>query len=88
MAMFFGETAKISYIHGQPKIENERIYYPLYHPAAVLRSPTLKETMENDFLRLRDIIDNYQSYVAADAHAQDDPSHPTPPSKPQQLSLF
>ncbi|PJF42848.1 MAG: uracil-DNA glycosylase [Phototrophicales bacterium] len=82
MALFFGETAKISAIHGQPKVENGRIYYPLYHPAAVLRNPLLRATMEADFWRMREIIDNVERYLSGDNNDSTSPQHP------QQLSLF
>ena len=41
MARFF-PSGKISKIHGQPKFADGRIYYPLFHPAAVLRNPSLR----------------------------------------------
>lgn len=89
MAMFFGDSAKISYIHGQPKVDNGRVYYPLYHPAAVLRSPALRPVMEEDFLRMRDIIDNYEQYVSrGDTDTPAESSKNDPPPRPEQLSLF
>ena len=84
MAQFF-DNAKISQIHGQPLTKNGRIYYPLYHPAAVLRSPALKVVMQEDFKRIQDIIANFDDYLS---QQEDAPEEDPPPEPPQQLSLF
>jgi uracil-DNA glycosylase len=55
MGMFF-PNARISAIHGQPKYGTLRAYYPLYHPAAVLRDGNLRPVMESDFARLLDVV--------------------------------
>ena len=78
MALFFSKNARISRIHGQPKYANERIYYPLYHPAAVLRNPSLRPVMEEDFKRIQVLIDEYDQHGPVDEE----------PPPPQQLSLF
>jgi len=46
----------ISKIHGQPKRADGRIYYPLYHPAAVLRSDKLRPQMDKDFQRIPSLL--------------------------------
>ncbi len=79
MALFFSKNARITKIHGQPLRANNRIYYPLFHPAAVLRNPNLRPAMEADFKRMLTLIEE-----AANAPDPDEP----PPSPPQQLSLF
>ena len=81
MALFFSKDARITKIHGQPLRANNRIYYPLFHPAAVLRNPNLRPAMEADFKRMLTLIDE-----VANAPTPDDPDEP--PSSPQQLSLF
>lgn len=83
MAQFFS-NAKISQIHGQPMAKNGRVYYPLYHPAAVLRSPALKVVMEEDFKRMKDIIEDFEAHLIEEDPPEEDP----PPEPPQQLSLF
>src|SRR5690606_7810809 len=55
MNMFF-PNARISNIHGQPKYGVARAYYPLFHPAAVLRDDNLRPVMADDFARLLDVI--------------------------------
>src|SRR4029450_8921242 len=51
MGRYFPEGT-ITHIHGQQKYDGGRAYYPLYHPAAVLRNPSWQEPMEADFRRL------------------------------------
>lgn len=85
MAKFFPD-GKISKIHGVPKKEEGRIYYPLFHPAAVLRNPALREPMEEDFKRMKKLLEELK---ASEPDNDDDaPPPPPPPEKPQQLSLF
>jgi DNA polymerase len=80
MAKFFPD-GKISQIHGQPLRKDGRIYYPLFHPAAVLRNPSLKDVMEEDFRRMKDLLKEFES-------KPDEPPPPPPPEPPKQLSLF
>lgn len=85
MAKFFPD-GKISKIHGVAKKEEGRVYYPLFHPAAVLRNPALREPMEEDFKRMKKLLEELR---AAEPDNDDDaPPPPPPPEKPQQLSLF
>ena len=78
MARYFPE-AKISQIHGQPKEINGRLIVPMYHPAAALHQPSLRETVKSDFAKLPGLI---ESGVSAD------PPDDTDGSDPEQLSLF
>lgn len=55
MSMFF-PNEKISRIHGQPKFGTRRAYYPLYHPAYILRNGTKRPEMEEDFARIPDLL--------------------------------
>jgi uracil-DNA glycosylase family 4 len=79
MALFFPKNARISKIHGDPLRKGGRIYYPLFHPAAVLRNPNLRPVMEEDFKRMLDLIKEVEE---AGGTIEDEP----PP--PKQLSLF
>lgn len=79
MALFFPPTARISKIHGQPKRANGKIYYPLFHPAAVLRNPNLRPVMQDDFKRILTLLEEIKQ---AGGTIDDEP----PP--PRQLSLF
>ncbi len=83
MERFFpGE--KISRIHGKPKKYRGRIYYPLFHPAAILRSPSLRPVMEDDFRRMKQLLDEFEGMV----DEEPPPDEPPPPPPPEQLSLF
>lgn len=86
MARYF-PNAQISEIHGKPKYEGSRAYYPLYHPAAVLRNPHLRLDMEADVRRLASVLATVERHRL---HGEPLPVTQTPPSKPvpQQLSLF
>jgi DNA polymerase len=78
-------NGKITKIHGQPKYEDGRAYYPFFHPAAVLRNPRLTEENEADFKRLLEVI----AKVKAMRDAGDEAGSDDPPDKPPtQLSMF
>jgi uracil-DNA glycosylase family 4 len=79
MALFFPKNARISKIHGDPLRKDGRVYYPLFHPAAVLRNPNLRPVMEEDFKRMLELIKEIEE---AGGDIKDEP----PP--PKQLSLF
>jgi DNA polymerase len=68
---------KISIVHGQPRRVGERVYFPMYHPAAALHQPSLKPTVEADFTRLRALLDG-----------ELEPEDYEPPPEVEQLSLF
>jgi len=51
---FVGKDASISKVHGQRiPSKDERVIYPLYHPAAALYVGVLKSVLEEDFKKLR-----------------------------------
>ncbi len=95
MARYFPK-AKISQIHGQPRYEDDgRAYYPLYHPAAALRNPSLRWDMEADVKRLPEIIAEVKRRRSAVEAAPDAPPDAPPDSSadddgqpPEQLPLF
>ena len=68
---------KISVVHGQPRKVNNRVYFPMYHPAAALHQPSLRSTVETDFDKLRALLDGLLM-----------PEEFTPPPDVEQLSLF
>jgi DNA polymerase len=93
MARYF-PNGKISQIHGQPKYADGRAYYPLYHPAAVLRNPDLRRDMEADIKRLPEIVARLKAQRAeppaqTSAAPEPEPEPPQEPAgKPRQLPLF
>jgi uracil-DNA glycosylase family 4 len=76
MARYF-PNAKISQIHGQPRKMEGVIYYPMYHPAAALHQPSLRRTVEEDVLKIPDLIAHIDEMVET-----------KPPEQAEQLSLF
>lgn len=93
MARYF-PNGKITQIHGQPKYDTEalRAYYPLFHPAAVLRNDSLRPQMEQDFARLRNILEKVRQMrdeavrPGSGAPAGDEP--PPDEGQPKQMKLF
>jgi uracil-DNA glycosylase family 4 len=78
MARYF-PNARISRIHGQPAEIEGRLIVPMYHPAAALHQPSLRETVQADFAKLPALIEGK-------APVQEIKENP--PSDPEQLSLF
>lgn len=85
MARYFPD-GKITKIHGQPKYADSRAYYPLFHPAAVLRNPDLRVDMEADFKRIPQIIEQVKNERASAKSAP--PIQEKPEEPPKQLKLF
>ncbi len=84
MARYF-PNGKITQIHGQAKIENGRAYYPLFHPAAVLRNPDLQPKMEADFKRIPEVLEKIRQMRGA---GQKPPASAGDDAPPKQMSLF
>lgn len=79
MAPYF-PGAKISAVHGQAKKVNGRLIVPMFHPAAALHQPALKESIVKDFAKLPGLIASVQRAAPAPQDKPDD--------EPKQLSLF
>ncbi|MDO8555445.1 MAG: uracil-DNA glycosylase [bacterium] len=56
---FFLPFAKISRDQGKSFLWNEKIIMPLYHPAAALRSTAVKKELEESFIKLKAVLENY-----------------------------
>jgi uracil-DNA glycosylase family 4 len=75
MARFFpGES--ISKIHGKERNQSGIVYYAMYHPAAALHQQKLRETIQQDMLKIPSLL--------AKAHIIREPEE----QRPQQLSMF
>lgn len=83
MARYF-PNGKISVIHGQPRYEERMAYYPLFHPAAALRNPDLRQKMEEDIHRIPDVL----AEVRKRRGGSTAPSDSEGGAPPTQLSLF
>lgn len=53
---YFLPSAKISDSHGKPFRMAKYIVYPVYHPAAGLRNPKMKNDLLMDFLKIPEIM--------------------------------
>lgn len=79
-------NGKITQIHGKPRYDDGRAYYPLFHPAAVLRNPGLEKEMEADFRRLLEVLAEVKKRRGAQSPASKPEDEP--PQPPTQLKLF
>lgn len=88
MAKFL-PSARISDMHGQSAWINGRLIVPMYHPAAALHQPSLKSTIEKDFIRLPELLSQNEKIM--NQQVEPKPAAPTaekPAENPEQLSLF
>src|SRR3989338_6822039 len=83
---FFLPTAKISRDQGKVFWWKDKLVVPLYHPAAALRSTTVKEELKKSFVRLPAILKKYEKFLeekSAKEEAPEETEH-----KRQQTKLF
>lgn len=58
----FFTAQSISEVHGAPlKIENGITLFPMYHPAATLHNPNLRQTLRDDFIALGTFLSDKRS---------------------------
>ena len=50
----------ISQARGRPREWKDRIVFPVYHPAATLHNPKLKPVLQEDFLKIKALINDTQ----------------------------
>ena len=89
---YFINNGKISSIHGRPFWSNGRMIVPMYHPAAALHQPSLREVVKGDFAGLSDLIakaketreSNPNLAALSQVENDDDPDE----GVTEQLSLF
>ncbi len=74
MAMFFPGKS-ISKIHGTSQKQDNIIYYAMYHPAAALHQPSLRQVIEADMLKIPSLLAQAESITQAE-------------EEPQQLTMF
>lgn len=82
MARFFPGRS-ISQIHGTAKQGEGVLYVALYHPAAALHQQKLRQTLENDFLKLPAMIEEAEKMRRSNAGGKSGDDE-----QGQQLSLF
>ena len=71
---------RISRIHGQPREVGKRVIVPMYHPAAALHQPSLRETIKNDMQKLPMILDEFKQKAKSNEESEKE--------DPAQLRLF
>jgi DNA polymerase len=79
----FLPNAKISSVHGQAFKVKGRLVVAMYHPAAALHQQSLRSTVEQDFARLPELIQQASQTVQLE---EEKPAEPR--QEPKQLSLF
>ncbi len=77
MAYFLGNQS-ISRVHGQAQWKNGRLVLPIFHPAAALHQAKYRAAIEQDFLKIPELLTQARKTGAAEP----------PPPAPQQLTLF
>jgi uracil-DNA glycosylase len=82
-----GSPAGITRVHGRPQthtVGGRTVQiYPLFHPAAALRTPQVKEQLRKDFARLPALLEDACRLPAVDDLAEQQPGPPA-----DQLGLF
>ena len=76
MARYF-PGARISAIHGKPRKIGGILYYPMFHPAAALHQPKYRTFVEQDMMRIPDLLAEMDSIQETQK-----------PDQVEQLSLF
>ncbi|MBN2547546.1 MAG: uracil-DNA glycosylase [Anaerolineales bacterium] len=86
----FLPNAKISEIHGQAMRVKGRLIIAMYHPAAGLHQRSLMSAIEEDFMRLPELIASHASQPDRQAAESADTTNNVREEKkePKQLSLF
>ncbi len=83
-----GDPTGITRLHGQPEVLvlGRRVVrlYPIYHPAAALYTPSMLETLREDFARLPDLLAQ-----GAPEQPQEvpEPAEPPPTAEPESLDV-
>jgi len=66
LARMLPGEGSITRLHGRRVVRGERVYMPLYHPAAALYNATLLSTLEDDMRAVRAHLDEHESRHAAE----------------------
>ena len=85
MRRFFPD-GMISRIHGQPKMIEDRLIVPMYHPAAALHRANLKEIILSDFALLPQFIE--QVYSLKEVNRSSNKPESSHDYQANQLDLF
>jgi DNA polymerase len=84
-ARLLPDAPPVSRSHGERVIDGDRVYVPLYHPAAALYNGSMLATLEADMQRVRGYLDEAQARREARSAPQPEPD--ADPAR-EQLTLF
>ncbi len=80
----FMPNVKISEVHGKPSWVRGRLIIPMFHPAAALHQPSLKTSVERDFARLPEWIQQARRAPAASSEGAESPAAQSQPVSSNQ----
>lgn len=84
----FLPNVRISDVHGKPAWVRGRLVIPMFHPAAALHQPSLKVSVERDFARLPEWIEQARSAPARTVqNTSSQTSGPQLSAQPSQLDF-
>jgi DNA polymerase len=87
----FLPNARISEIHGKPRMVNNRLIVPMFHPAAALHQPSLKPQIIADFQLLPKAVEQVKKdskkFIVNETPVAETPAPPDE-GPAEQLSLF
>jgi DNA polymerase len=87
-----GQPTGITRCCGRPQYREiaglQVVLYPLFHPAAALRTPATKEKLREDISRLPALIEEQRPRQEAALDEADDAQEPDEPEPAPQLDLF
>ena len=89
LARLLPGTPSIGRIHGEKVVVGDRLYVPLYHPAAALYNGSMMSTLQQDMQRVRGYLDEAEAARRA-ALPDDEPEVAVAgvPAADSQLPLF
>lgn len=87
MGRFFPQ-AKISRVHGQSREIGNRMFVPMYHPAAALHQQSLRETIAEDFRSLPGVLERARTLRLAAQESTEPPAPATAEPAARQIPLF
>lgn len=85
---YFLLNAKISRDHGTPMHWNEKTIFPLYHPAAALRSTSVLKELEEDFRKLKKLFEEGTLHTPVSDAMHKEEQEGGDHHVPRQTSLF
>ncbi len=87
-----GDQTGITRVRGTPQVHSLAgrtvFVFPLLHPAAALRTPSLVDTCREDFAKLRDLLSEPLPELEQSDAAEDETPEPARPDPDSQLDLF